>query len=207
MPQTPFARPAFVMASTLSLALIFALLDELYGATPGILHEGGGVELASATLYFVGVALRLHLRGLADWQVPVAMLFMGLRELDFDKAFTSEGVFQLRLYSGDNPIWEKAIGLVVVIVLLVALYRLARYQLPAWVRGVLSLRLWAWTFGIAGFLGVVSKTFDGLARKLEPLGIEISEALSRGTSRTEEALELWLAILIVQVVVLAARRD
>ena len=140
-----------------------------------------------------------------NWHVPVGLILLAVRELDFDKRFTSEGVLQLRLYSGDNPLWEKAIGAAIVILALVVLFLLARFQFVPWLRGLAKGMAWAWLFALSGFLIVVAKSLDGIGRKLAPLGIEVPQNISDASSRVEEVFELFFAFCIIASLMLAPR--
>ncbi|WP_415392987.1 hypothetical protein [Paracoccus sp. SJTW-4] len=57
------------------------------------------------------IVLRADDRGWQQWHVLALLVMMSLRELDFDKRFLSEGILQLRLYSGPSSVWEKLLGL------------------------------------------------------------------------------------------------
>ena len=78
--------------------------------------------------------------------------------------------------------------------------RLLRRNLPDWLRALRGGDVSAWlllaTLGLYG----MAKTLDGLGRKLAPWGIEISDWANRTAGRSEEAMELLGAILILQVV-------
>ena len=127
----------------------------------------------------------------AHWEVPVALLLALARELDFDKAFTGEGILQARLYTGPSPLAEKAIGLAIVALILVAAWRLARRGLPAVLRAMGRRAVWAWlaVLSIAA-IGGAKVLLDGAGRKLLPLGIEISEELNAFLGTAEEWVEL-----------------
>ena len=89
----------------------------LHESTAVIFKEGHAIEVMSAVLLASAAVLWWGL-GADDmagrqWHIPVIPVLMAMREMDFDKRFTSEGVMQLRLYSGDSPLWEKTLGLVV----------------------------------------------------------------------------------------------
>ena len=76
---------------------------------------------------------------------------------------------------------------------------LLRRNLPDWLRGMRGGNVRAWLMLAALGLYAVAKSLDGLARKLAPWGIEISDWANRTAGRSEEAMELFGAILILQV--------
>lgn len=198
---TPRGIPDTTLILAWALALILAFVSyDLIRSSAGywILREGGGIESVSAVLLAVCALLYVRGRGAGrDWHVSVGLLLLSMRELDFDKRFTNDGVLQLRLYSGDNPVVEKAIGAAVILLILVVLVRLARYQLRPWVAALWRRSAWAWLFAAAGVLIVVAKSLDGIARKLAPLGIQVPEDLSALSSRVEELFELYFALALL----------
>jgi hypothetical protein len=167
------------------------------------LEGASALALLAAALAFAGLAPD-RLRTL--WAAPAALLLLGAREMDWDKAFLSEGVFQLRLYSGSAPILHKAAGAAAVLLLLAVLWRLARLA-PRWLAALRGGAGWARALAAALLLGAIAKSLDGLARKLEPLGIDVPRALNAGAARVEEVLELGFALLLAWAVTSwAARR-
>ena len=89
----------------------------LHESTAVIFKEGHAIEVMSAVLLASAAVLWWGL-GADDmagrqWHIPVISVLMAMREMDFDKRFTSERGMQLRLYSGGSPLWEKTLGLMV----------------------------------------------------------------------------------------------
>lgn len=176
-----------------------------------LFHEGGPVEGMSAVFWFIAALwLTVHFVRSGQWRIwHTAFLLWaaGMRELDWDKAFTQEGVLQLRLYSGDAPLVQKAIGAAIVLLILVAVMRLLIRDLPGFLRRLRLLRANEWLMVLVVSLLFVAKTIDGLGRKLAPFGIEVTEWASGFAGRAEESMELFAAILILQVVALYAGRE
>lgn len=169
-----------------------------------IFKEGHSIEVMTYLLLLVA-ALSWFVFGVAramrgQWHIPVILTLMAMREMDFDKRFTSEGVLQLRLYSGGAPLWEKAIGAAVVLLILICGLRLLFLNLPLWWRGLRQGSVPSWLVGIAAVALVVSKSLDGLGRKLAPLGIELEQWQGTIATRLEEMLELGMAVMLVQAV-------
>ncbi len=187
----------------LAATLLFLGVDlSLHESTAVIFKEGHTIEvmsavlLASAAVFWWGFGAD-DMEG-RQWHIPVILLLMAMREMDFDKRFTSEGVMQLRLYSGDSPLWEKVIGLAVIALILVCGWRLMTITLPRFWAGLRAGLPASWLAGLAVVLVVVAKTLDGLDRKLAGFGITISPELGTLTGRLEELLELVAYMMLVQ---------
>lgn len=214
MPQPPTDRrrdPVLLFALSCALALGWLMTGMVTAETvTDIFAESGPIEQTSALfLLLSALALTVDLvwrRDWGRWHLAVLVLAAGLRELDWDKAFTDSGVLQLRLYSGDGPLTHKIIGAAVLITLVWAGLRLLRRNLPDWLRALRGGDVGAWLMLAALGLYGVAKSLDGLARKLAPWGIEISDWANRTAGRSEEAMELFGAILILQVVALSLIR-
>ena len=188
----------------LGCALLAIAADALFlsrGAS--LTREGGAVELASALFYLLALGAFLSRAGERRvwlWPVPVLLAAMALREFDADKRFTSEGVLGIKILTRDTPLWEKALGIVVVGGLLLAIAVLLRRTLRPFLSALMRFVQWALWTAAAILLAVFTKSIDGLARKLEPLGIPISEEVSRAVGGTEEYLELGIPLLILMAI-------
>ncbi|PWJ22513.1 hypothetical protein [Jannaschia seohaensis] len=192
-----------------SLAIILAILLFVRGSD-GLYGEDGPVEIASVVAY-LGAALAFvaaapDLLGRL-WQVPVTLLFAAGRELDLDKSLLSGGILKSRFYTGAFPLWEKLVGLAIVFFALWTGLRLIRHGAgPTW-RAMRTGRLWPWLTVGALIALVIAKGFDGIGRKLRPLGIEVSQALNDRLAHVEEWLELGGAVaILLAVAVWAGRR-
>jgi hypothetical protein len=164
------------------------------------LHEDGPVEKVSAALWGLCAVMVIYFsrsRVLGpQWQVWALFVVLSSRELDFDKRFLSEGILQLRLYSGDAPIWEKAVGLMVVLLVLTIMLRLLRLNAPGFVSGLRHFRPWAWCGACAVGFVIVAKSIDGIGRKLGEFGLTLDPAVIETAMIYEELLELLAAALI-----------
>ncbi|QBX35553.1 hypothetical protein E4191_13250 [Paracoccus liaowanqingii] len=203
--------PLLLFALSCALALGWLMVGMVTAETvTDIFAESGPIEQTSALfLLLSALALGVEMvrrRDWGRWHLAVLVLAAGLRELDWDKAFTGSGILQLRLYSGDGPLAHKIAGAAVVILLVWAGLRLLRRNLPDWLRALRGRDVWAWLMLAALALYGVAKSLDGLGRKLAPWGIEISDWANRTAGRSEEAMELFGAILILQVVGLSLIR-
>jgi hypothetical protein len=65
-----------------------------------MMQEGGWIETASWLSYFVAAAFVLirMTRWPVRWNMAVVTLLPGVRELDFDRRFTTMDIFKSRLY-------------------------------------------------------------------------------------------------------------
>ena len=196
----------------LMLGLILALLCfdlVTQDATAILFKEGHAFETASA-LILGAVAGFWYYAGADDmqgrqWHLPVILVLMMLRELDFDKRFTSLGLLKLRLYTGSAPLWEKAIGLAVIALILICAWRLVVITVPRWWAGLRAGHASSWLAGAAVLVLVLAKTLDGLDRKLAGFGIVLPEDLGRIIGRAEEIMELGVAIMLMQALVVFLR--
>mgnify|MGYP006900560329 FL=1 len=202
-------RPARTLSLMLGITLAGLGIDLLmHDAVSEIFKEGHSVEAMSVVILIAAAAFwwngHRNLTG-SEWHVPVILILMALRELDVDKRFTSEGVLQLRLYTGSSPLWEKALGLAVVLLILVCAWRLARISLARCWRGLLRGANWAWLVATGAALIVIAKAMDGLDRKLAPWGIAVDPVTAMRAGRIEEVLELVAYIMLAQAGVYVAQ--
>jgi hypothetical protein len=189
------------------LLLLFAcstILDDT--SRKQLLKEGGPVEVASAVLYLVCVAYALLKGGFVFFKERpyfiVIPLVFALRELDFDKRFTTVGLLKSKfVFSPLVPLHEKLIGipilaLIALMLMLMLMLMLKRHLRECWdelkkgsVAGV----------GVALVISliVVSKTFDGLERKCTSFGLTVSPLIAKYSSVVEEILELGIPVIML----------
>jgi hypothetical protein len=181
-----------------------AILIDAATLAPGekLTREGGSVETASALLYLVAAAAFLWREGSWRrlWPVPVLLLAMAAREFDFDKRFTSEGLLGIKILTRETPLWEKALAVLVIALLTAAIAVLVRRGLRGFLEGLRRRRGGALYLLAAVALTAGTKTIDGLARKLAPLGIDVSASTSRAAGSIEEYLELGIPILLLMAI-------
>lgn len=193
--------PVFVFSLACFAALVALMAGLVTAQVPkDIFAETGPIERLSAAYLIVAALWLAAISPAARWHQVVLIAAAGMRELDWDKAFTNSGVLSLRLYSGDSPLVQKLAGLMVLTLLIWAGLRLLRRDFWPWVRDLRMGRAGAWLLAGCFALHVVAKSLDGLGRKLAPWGIDLSEWTNTIAGRAEEALELIAAILILQVI-------
>lgn len=192
--------PLLFASSVVAFVAVIATFD------PDPFAEGATIERGTTALLFLTAAtLFVAHRGgpwRNRWHLVAIPVLLGLREMDLDKAFMSEGILQLRLYSGDAPLVEKLTGGAVVVFLVWMILRLIRHDLSGWLQGLrdgnpLSLLLLG-----AGLAVIVAKTLDGLGRRLEPFGVILQQGAPHVLAAVEESLELGFALALLIAVLL-----
>ena len=197
----------FRIYAILSLSLILlAAFVVCLGPTEAksLLGETGPIERASALGYFLCAGYML-LAGGRDFAkrhayIIVLVTLFGCRELDFDKRFTTMGILKSRFYmSSEVPLLEKLVGLIVIALLLWAVINIVKNHLTSTLANLSKLNERAVGVLMIFVLLAVSKSIDGLARKLKPLGVETSQQVSFLARSVEEVMELGVPILMIAV--------
>lgn len=179
-------------------------------AGASLTREHGGIELASALMYVYAVMVWLRRNPPSywgsHWHLPAIMLFGAAREFDLDKSLTSVGIFKSNLYLTDQaPIWERLIGLVVLVVLVWAVIRLVRLHARTFLHGLQRGDSGSWA--VLGAIGVagIAKSIDGIGRKLRPFGITVDSGLEAWAGIAEELMELFIPFFLLYAVLEASR--
>ena len=197
-----FAYYGYVAASLALLAAVVLGFRE--SVEDVLLSESGLIERASAIGYFA-CALFMLLKGGAEFvrtrgYFIVLVTLFGCRELDFDKAFTTIGILESRFFvSPDVPAGEKVAGFIVVAILIWAVYKILSQHFAGFLSDLRNKTPEAVGVTIVFFLLAFSKSIDGLPRKLQPLGIDVSADISAFFGALEEVLELGIPIYIALV--------
>lgn len=197
-----FAYYGYVAASLALLAAVVLGFRE--SVEDVLLSESGLIERASAIGYFA-CALFMLLKGGAEFvrtrgYFIVLVTLFGCRELDFDKAFTTIGILKSRFFvSPDVPAGEKVAGFIVVAILIWAVYKILSQHFAGFLSDLRNKTPEAVGVTIVFFLLAFSKSIDGLPRKLQPLGIDVSADISAFFGALEEVLELGIPIYIALV--------
>jgi hypothetical protein len=185
--------------TALLLLLVFLAslpMDEATRKT--FLKEGGVIETVSALLYLVCAGqMLLWAQRARAWPYVVLMVLFAMREADFDKRFTEVGVLKGKfLFSPLVPMHQKLIGGAMIALALYVVYTIVRRDGLGFVRALRkrSVEAWGWATAIA--LVFVSKSLDGLGRKLADVGITIDPVVDLHAGALEEILELGIGIFI-----------
>lgn len=196
------------LAAILGFTLVFLLAEiALLHDANHFFEEGYGIERVTVALYVLAIALWFVLSpDQRSWQVPVILALMAMREMDFDKRFTEIGLLKSNYYLRDAPITDKLAGILLLVVIAVTGWRLLRHNLGPWLRALRDGRGDAWLV-VGGILcAVISKSLDGLARKLEPFGVTISPQAAASFEKIEEILEMVLVICFCEAIARYGRR-
>lgn len=176
-------------------------LDLLIAPRSSITREGGPVELCSAGFYLLALAALCARSPVGRaWPGMIALLAMFLRELDADKRFTDEGLLSTKIFVYDIPVWQKLLAAGVLAVLLVAAGALIWRGAARLFRGLAERRTWSIYFASAVVLAVVSKSVDGLGRKLAPFGLRVPENVNARAGQMEEVMEIGIPVLLLMAI-------
>ncbi len=194
-------RPYLILISTLlvfSTLLLFVGNDAKF-----VTKEGGVVETLSVVGYAVLLGCLLVKRPIQPLKdtlfSAVVVVFLMFRELDFDKAFTTMGIFKSRFYkSAEVPGIEKLVAVVVIVGLLYVLVSLVRSYGKDVLRGMRRGLPVQTGVVVALVLAAFSKlVLDGLPRKLGNIGLSKPDVIGTYHSTFEEVLELGIPIALL----------
>jgi hypothetical protein len=170
--------------------------------------ERGGIEVATVmVLAVLSVMMWLGAWGnLAEsWHWPLAGTLLVLRELDFHDWFFEPGLLQIGLLTGSAPLWQKAIGALTMVIVIVTFGRVAWAGSRALFRGLRAKAGWAWLVVLAFGLAAISTQIDGIARGPTFLGMTPGSEVVRIVGVVEEVIELGFALLLVTALQVWAR--
>lgn len=185
--------------------LLFLLITSLFleGNNRDILlKEGGVVESLSVSGYFLCAAF-IVFKGKLNYlkqyfYLFLLIIFFMLRELDFDKRFTTMGILKSKFYISNNvPLVEKIVGAMVILLLLYVVFSILYRHSKDFFYGLKKHSVISFGALIVAIFLVVSKSLDGAARKLSEVGVDIGERASMHASAVEEILELGIPIVLL----------
>ena len=205
--MSPLIISILIITTILILSFIFNI-DEY----PLWINENGVIETLSAIGYFVA-ALWMILKG--RWAYIkqyhyffILMILFGLRELDFHKKFTTMGIFKIKFYLSDHvDALEKLIGLLVISLLIYILITIIKKHTKCFFTKIKALSPIYIGISVTILLLVISKTIDGLARKLSALNIVISQQTKTHFEVIEEVLELGIPLFIIATLIIYFSKD
>lgn len=173
-----------------------------------IMKENGLVENLTVVGYLLCVLTMLFKGGTAYlkkyWYFATVLLAFAARELDFDKRFTNFGVLKSKfLVHPDVSWWGKVIAMAIVLFILIALITIVRHHARKFIAEVFSFKWSAktWSIGFAGGFLVLSKSIDGLKRKLSDWGLaQISDHADLMASMAEESMEFTVPFFFLTAI-------
>lgn len=202
--QKPVLRPLFPLIMVIFIITTILMFSFIYDIHkyPLWIKENGVIEILSALGYFLA-ALLILIKGKWSYVTKyhyffILIIMFGLRELDFDKKFTTMGIFKIKFYlSSSVPTSEKLIGLLVtsfIVYIFITIIKNHSKDFFTKVKTVSPIHIGVLiTFLVLLF----SKAIDGLARKLGQLNIVIEQQTSIYFEVIEEVLELGIPLLIM----------
>lgn len=197
------SRPWHLLTIALvGAAVLFAVDLASKGFTQALTKESGALEISTALLYAYTTMVWLWTRTgdtwRLDWQVAAVMLLMMGRELDLDKRLTSVGMLKSNLYLTNiaQPV-ERIFGVLVLVCVATVAIRLIVRNGPELLSGFRRRAVWAWSILAAIGLAVVSKSIDGLDRKLAPFGISFSDQTVFLLGVIEDVLEFGIPVMFL----------
>lgn len=202
---SPLIFSAVAISIILALCLIFNIHEH-----PWLFDEGGVIESLSAMGYFLCALIAIVIGRWAYVKkynyLLLLMIIFGLRELDFDKRFTTYGVLKSKLYlSNDAPVIEKIIGLLIIAILAYIVFSIVKNHAKGFIAKVKELSPVyigsLATFFLLGF----TKSIDGIARKLGNHGVILDTDIYTRFEVIEETLELGIPLLMISTLIIYFR--
>ncbi|MEO3387472.1 hypothetical protein [Mesorhizobium sp. CAU 1741] len=190
----------------LGLAFVFAIAFALSGEQLDFyVGESGPVQVLSAGGYLTAIVAMWRETGSRFiWRHPyfaVIPAVMCMRELDMHNRFTTVSLTKSTFYTSSQvPLLEKAIGIVIVALLAWCVIAMLVRHTRAFLDALRSAQAYAYALFLAGAFGVVAKSVDGIASKLEPFGIAITPKLEQVAIVSEEVLELGIPVFFLVAV-------
>ncbi|MPV86983.1 hypothetical protein [Ostreibacterium oceani] len=189
-----------VVTLLLVLLIVISMVLGLHQEA-GWIGENGIIETLSASGYFVCVLLMFvkgrwaYIKRYHYWLL--LMVFFALRELDFDKQFTSAGILSSKLYvNASVPMLEKLIGLLVIGLLIFCLVAIIKHHMSTFYSAVKQGEFMALGGLFVVGLLVFSKILDGLTRNLADIGVIVSQQTAQLIELTEETTEFFIPMMI-----------
>lgn len=172
-----------------------------------LIKEGGLVESLSAIGYFICLLALFLLKGTEHrglGYVMFVMLIFGLRELDFDKRFTTWNVSRIELFPSPSiPIIERIIGAVILLPFFYSIFMLVKCHFRELLSAARRMEPYAIGVCFGILLLCVSQILDGLKHKFAVIGITAEGDVDQLVRGMEEILELGVPLMFL--IAIAAR--
>ncbi len=207
--MTASQRQGWTLLLTLGLAFAMQMftVNTLPIATQEtLLAEGGFYESLSVVGYLLCIAAliwTLRSAVLRVWYLPLVLAVMAARELDLDKSLFTRGLFKARQYTGDDvPLGERLVAALILAIIICAILLMLWRHVRPFLAALFQGRAWAGAVLLGIGFTVLYKLLDGIARKLAPLGIEISADAERTAFVVEEIGELGIPVMFLAAILL-----
>lgn len=162
-------------------------------------EESGPVETLSAVGYFVCASIMAVCFGRElrrRWCLPLVVVLMGLRELDFHSRMTTMSFTKIRYFTSSQvPLTEKIIVVFVLALVAWAGWRLLKNHGRIFWEGLKARSFVAIGVLLGIIFAVVAKKLDGLPRKLRSLNLGTPEEMARLAQNMEEVLKLGIPVM------------
>lgn len=168
-----------------------------FGWRVALTSEWAGPDLASSVslaLLAVWLCWQIMQGPRRLWPLPAAAALLSLRELDFQNWFFEPGLVRIELLTGPAPLWQKAIGLAVAVLIAVTLIALGRVGAAPFWRALRARTLWALALAGSLMLLAVVTQLDGLGGDLVRAGFDVSAGMRTALLMAEEGGEMLFAL-------------
>lgn len=128
--------------------------------------EQGPIEISSVSiLLLAGVMMFLHPFAATRVKQALGWLLslMGLRELDMDQVLTSDSVFKIKFYASAAPVYEKVIGVLMIIGTCWILWQCIK-MLPALFKNIWKGDHLSWLVGFSIGYVIIGRFLDTMSR-------------------------------------------
>ena len=198
------------VGSLLTIIALLPLLDA--DEQKRLLAEGGLFE--TLTVYgYVGCPILMWFRWswqriIARWYFSVLIILFALRELDYDKAHFTHGLLMSRQYFSDLVnLPELIISILLLIFILTVVMSIFLKERHDFITGVKACKPSEIAIMISLILVVISKSIDGLDRKLAAFGIDLSQSVKQFALVVEEIGEMGIPIMFAIAIISSRKTD
>ncbi len=206
-----FTSPQSHLALYLALGLIFLIIGFLLfldtEQQKNLLAEGGLFESLTVYLYIFCLILICvswpWQKILSKWYFSALILLFALRELNYDKANFTHGVLKSRQYFSDLVGFPELIASISILIFIVlVLGSIIIKEKDSFIEGIKSLKQSQLAVFVSIILVIITKTIDGIERKL---GIDLSPPSERFALIVEEVGEMGIPIMFA--IAILSRRN
>jgi len=165
-----------------------------------LLKEGGLFETLTVLGYLVCLIL-IYIywtwqKVTAQWYFSALIILFALRELDYDKIYFTVGLLKARQYTGDLvPLPELVLSVLIIIGILTVLTFIIVKETRSFLVGLATYKLSSLAIMVSFILVFLTKTLDGLPRKLATLGFDVTPPLQQLIFACEEVGEMGIPIM------------
>ena len=196
------------------LALAFMLLIFVMAIIPlftieeqkNLLIEDGLFESLTVYLYIFCLFLiyaRWSLQKIiSKWYFTALIVLFTLRELDYDKAHFTHGVLKSKQYfSNLVGVSELIVSIIILIFILLVLGFILIKEKDCFIDGIKTRKQSQLAILTSIILIIITKSVDGLRRKLDSFGIDLSQSGEQLALIVEEVGEMGIPIMFVIAII------